>query len=522
VYVEEISSGVRTVVGVATSRTAFVGRAPKGLVDTPTAIRSFAEYELHFGGLSSDSTMSYAVRDFFRNGGGDALVVRVFGGDADAATASITYSGLTVRASSPGRWANGLRIRVTKDTSPAAADVAARLGLAVADLFDLTVRDTTTKVTEVFHNVTCKADSARRVDRVLAAESRLVAVAATSVPSNPPAAHGQPPGNPPAPGAEWLDPFSAPVDSDGADGAQLTNNDFTGAGLQVAKRGLFALEKADLFNLLCIPPYAAGVEIETGLIDAAATYCEQRRAMLLIDPPSGWTSAAAAVTDYQANGVGTASKNAAVFFPPLREVDPLQDGRLGTFAPCGAVAGICARTDGQRGVWKAPAGLDASVAGVAELAVKMTDAENGDLNQLGVNCIRTFPGAGTVVWGSRTLEGADQRASEWKYIPVRRTALFLEESLFRGTKWVVFEPNDEPLWAQIRLSVGAFMQNLFRQGAFQGKSPRDAYFVRCDSDTTTQNDIDRGIVNILIGFAPLKPAEFVVVSIQQLAGQIDT
>jgi Bacteriophage tail sheath protein len=156
------------------------------------------------------------------------------------------------------------------------------------------------------------------------------------------------------------------------------------------------------------------------------------------------------------------------------------------------------------------------------LTVKLTDGENGQLNPLAVNCLRAFPVIGRVVWGARTLRGADQLASEWKYLPVRRLALFIEESLFRGTQWVVFEPNDEPLWAQIRLNVGAFMQGLFRQGAFQGSSPREAYFVKCDKETTTQNDIDQGIVNIVVGFAPLKPAEFVVIKIQQIAGQIQT
>jgi hypothetical protein len=200
--------------------------------------------------------------------------------------------------------------------------------------------------------------------------------------------------------------------------------------------------------------------------------------------------------------------------------DPLQENRLAEYAPSGAVAGVIARTDGQRGVWKAPAGLDAGLRGVAALTVRMTDGENGVVNPQGVNGLRTFPTAGHVVWGARTLRGADQLASEWKYLPVRRLALFIEESLFRGTQWVVFEPNDEPLWAQIRLNVGAFMQNLFRQGAFQGASPRDAYFVKCDSETTNQNDIDLGIVNIHVGFAPLKPAEFVVIQIQQIAGQV--
>jgi phage tail sheath protein FI len=181
-----------------------------------------------------------------------------------------------------------------------------------------------------------------------------------------------------------------------------------------------------------------------------------------------------------------------------------------------------ARTDADRGVWKAPAGLAANLVGVPQLSVPLTDNENGELNPLGINCLRAMPAAGRVVWGARTLEGDDRTPSDWKYIPVRRTALFIEESLYRGMQWVVFEPNDEPLWAQIRLNAGAFMHNLFRQGAFQGQSPKDAYFVKCDKETTTQNDINLGIVNIIVGFAPLKPAEFVVIKLQQMAGQIQT
>jgi len=212
--------------------------------------------------------------------------------------------------------------------------------------------------------------------------------------------------------------------------------------------------------------------------------------------------------------------NAAFYYPWLLAPDPKQEGRPRAFPPGGAVAGIYARTDATRGVWKAPAGTDASLSGVIGVTLPMTDGENGVLNPLGVNCIRRFPVYGTVVWGARTLRGNDEIGSEWKYVPVRRTALFIEESLYRGLKWVVFEPNDEPLWAQIRLNVGSFMNDLFRQGAFQGQTPKDAYFVKCDKDTTTQSDINRGIVNIIVGFAPLKPAEFVVLSIQQMAGQL--
>ncbi len=220
--------------------------------------------------------------------------------------------------------------------------------------------------------------------------------------------------------------------------------------------------------------------------------------------------------------IGSTSKNSALYFPRLRVRDPLRNNQLVDLVPSGAVAGIFARTDTQRGVWKAPAGLEATLVGVRELSVPLTDPENGQLNPLGINCLRSMPAVGPVVWGSRTMQGNDRLASEWKYIPVRRTALFIEESLYRGTQWVVFEPNDEPLWAQIRLNVGAFMHNLFRQGAFQGRSPRDAYLVKCDKETTTQNDINLGIVNVIVGFAPLKPAEFVIIKIQQLAGQIET
>lgn len=247
--------------------------------------------------------------------------------------------------------------------------------------------------------------------------------------------------------------------------------------------------------------------------------------MLLVDPPVGWGSKDTAKGDGSTTGVatiGTSSKNAALFFPRLRQPNPERDNQIEDFVPCGAVAGVFARTDVQRGVWKAPAGLEATLVGVPQLSVPLTDAENGELNPLGINCLRAMPAAGRVVWGARTLQGDDRLASEWKYIPVRRVALFIEESLYRGTKWVVFEPNDEPLWAQIRLNIGAFMHNLFRQGAFQGKTPRDAYFVKCDKETTTQNDINLGIVNILVGFAPLKPAEFVIIKIQQMAGQIET
>jgi phage tail sheath protein FI len=556
---------VRTIVGVATSITAFIGRAAKGPVNEATIINSFADFERTFGGLWIDSTMSFAVRDFFLNGGAQAVIVRLFhtpaapaapvGGAAPAAVAAASYKiavgPWTFVAVSPGKWGGYLRVKVQAVDAIAAKVVAQQMKLAPEDIFNVTVRDAAPGGRiEQFMNVSVKPGP-RRIDNVLTAESQLVRWDG-DMPTPPPAspiAAGKTEATDDVWGLEKaladavaakgaasseattaataLDTKTKAVLDGLTDGDALTkSDDFTPPGAQAAKTGLYALEQlyatAGLFNLLCIPPYGANGGVESALIDEAAAYCEQRRAMLLVDAPATWKTKKdahdrfAGQTDFT-----TTSRNAAVFFPRLRQPNPLRDDQVETFAACGTVAGIFARTDTQRGVWKAPAGLDATLVAVPALAVPLTDDENGELNPLGVNCLRSFPVYGRVVWGARTLRGADQLADEYKYIPVRRTALYIEESLYRGLKWVVFEPNDEPLWAQIRLNAGSFMHNLFRQGAFQGRSPREAYFVRCDGTTTTQNDIDLGIVNIHVGFAPLKPAEFVVIQLQQIAGQIE-
>ncbi len=511
VYIEEIPSGVRTITGVATSIAAFIGRALRGPTDTPVVINSFGDFERVFGGLWADSALGFAVQDFFQNGGGQAIVVRLYRKtDGKPPTAELSAQGLSLVAVSSGAWGNTLRARIEEVTQ----EVADQLKIDKAKLFNLTIRDTRTGLTETFQNLMVDDKSARRVDDVLSNGSRLVR--AKDLPNAVPTAHGAPT----APKGIWDDDgASSKVTAPAVDGEALQQDSFTGAGQEGAKEGLYALQKADLFNILCIPPYK-GDDVDPDLVGKAAKYCEDRRAMLLVDPPSAWNDKDAARDGVSA--VGTNSKNAALFFPRLRRPNPFRCGLPEDYAPCGAVAGIFARTDTQRGVWKAPAGLEATLVGVPELSVSLTDAENGELNPLGINCLRVKAAAGRVVWGARTLQGNDILASEWKYIPVRRTALFIEESLYRGTQWVVFEPNDEPLWAQIRMNVGAFMHNLFRQGAFQGSSPRDAYLVKCDKETTTQNDINLGIVNIVVGFAPLKPAEFVIIKIQQLAGQIET
>jgi hypothetical protein len=452
--------------------------------------------------------MSYAVQAFYQNGGKQAIIGRLFHESEDDNAAAEIPAGdassentLTFRAASKGAWGNGLRIRVDHGVS---AEVATAQGLSESDLFNLAVRDTGTGVTERFLNVSVKPGP-RQVDKVLVKESDLVRISGSLlVGGNPkprPGASAEPAAGK-DPWAENTPATNYKVASQATDGDPLTADDYIGSGKSAAKEGLYLLKKADLFNLLCLPPEGNDPDYPAGLVAAAIALCEEERAVFLVDSPSGWNDKDDAKSELDSLGA-------------------MRENQLEEFVPCGALAGVIARTDVQRGVWKAPAGIEATLRNVPELAVKLTDEENGELNPLGINCLRNFPVIGRVVWGSRTMRGADILADEYKYLPVRRLALYIEESLYRGTQWVVFEPNDEPLWAQIRLNVGAFMNNLFRQGAFQGTTPRHAYFVRCDSETTPQNDIDRGIVNIVVGFAPLKPAEFVIIKLQQIAGELE-
>lgn len=423
------------------------------------------------------------------------------GSDAEKASGSIgvTITGLPLVAASPGVWGNHLQAafdHATSDTTD-------------ASLFNVFVREVDDDGQEVrretFRNVSLDEDSPRYVKKVIEETSELVVLTGAGWP--------RPPATPVVDGEfEWMS-FT-----NGSDGEDIVNTDF--AGSEDDKQGIYLLEKTDLFNLMVIPPPTRDADVDPAVWIDAMAYCKRRRALLLVDPPSAWTTKDDVVDGLGGLGLqGTDSTNAAMYWPYIRAADPLREYRLEAFPPAGSIAGLMARNDAQRGVWTAPAGTDASVTGARALVASITDREHGQINPLGVNVIRSFPVIGTVVWGARTLRGADVLASEWNYVPVRRLALMIEESLFRGTQWAVFQGNDERLWSQLRLNVRAFMHNLFRQGAFQGSSPRDAYLVKCDGETTTQSDIDRGIVNVLVGFRPLKPAEFVFLKISQLAGQ---
>jgi phage tail sheath protein FI len=311
---------------------------------------------------------------------------------------------------------------------------------------------------------------------------------------------------------------------DGIDGSAIGSTELIG--------GLDALEHIEpaVVNLLCIPAAATldgnSITATPQLSDVAgavAQFCDTYRCFYLMDIPQGVDTTTKMIGWLDANSVR--DRNAAVTFPRLQIVDPdpLRGGALRDIGSSGTMAGIYARTDADRGIWKAPAGTATQLRSIAgPSGGTLNDSDSAQLNPLGVNVIRTLPVYGTVNWGARTLYGADALTSEWAYVPVRRTAMYIEESLVQGLRWVVFEPNGEPLWSQIRLNVGAFMQSMFRQGAFQGSTPREAYLVKCDSETTTQADIDRGLVNILVGFAPLKPAEFVFIQLQQLTQPPET
>ncbi len=315
-------------------------------------------------------------------------------------------------------------------------------------------------------------------------------------------------------GAPGPSPFqvAAPPPTPGDNGNAPTGPEYATAYTVIGR-------DVDLFNLMILPRADGQTDDARGALwGPASAFCAEKRAFLIVDPRSDWSDITTAEAGVNQIRVGVETRNSACYWPRLRVANGTTAGRR--VDPAGAIAGLMARTDGNRGVWKAPAGLEATVRGVIGVDRKMTDPENGVINIAALNAIRQFP-AGVVSWGARTLVGFNGSGNiDDKYIPVRRTMLFIEESLYRGLRFAVFEPNDEPLWAQIRLAAGSFMNGLFRQGAFAGAKASDAYFVICDSTTTTPNDINLGIVNVVVGFAPLKPAEFVVLTVKQIAGQV--
>lgn len=537
VYIEEIPSGVHTITGVATSIAAFIGWADQGPIDQATLVQSWSDFANQFGGLDYRSYLGYAVNQFFANGGQQAYIVRLVsdssGGNTAAEPASVTITGLTfdttaalptpskitittggtggltLSAVNPGFWGANYAVQI----QPRPDDYT-RFTLSVLYTNPTTLAQS---VAETFPNLSLSATDtqSRYLLNIINEQSSYI----TAVMDSPALAITN---NPTTIPATLPPPGSASISlSGGNDGTVLNPAASPGAGAfetflnadGSGTGGVHLLDTVPIFNLLSVPG-----EADPTTIGSLQGYCVGERAFLIVDSaPTDTFATLQAGPNSLMTGVN--ATNAAFYFPWVNAFDNQQNVTR-AFPPGGFVAGIYAATDASRSVWKAPAGIDASLTGESGLTVILTDLQNGTLNVQAINCLRHFQVYGDVVWGARTMRGNDQIGSEWKYVPIRRFALFLESSLYDGTQWVVFEPNDEQLWGQIRLNVGAFMQGLFLQGAFQGTTPQQAYFVKCDSENNPQSSIDSGIVNILVGFAPLYPAEFVVIQIQQMAGQL--
>ena len=547
VYVQEVPPAVRPIEGVSTSTAAFIGVTDKGPVPgtilpsgrpaQPVLVTSFTQYTRTFGSFRTDSFLTYAVQGFFQNGGSSLYLIRVIptpssppGNNAAAATATIgTGAGaLSVSAANQGAWGNNIWILI----GPSSDGDSNNFKLQV--MYGSTAAQALGNVVETYDNVTFSgspnllpgaANPASYARQVVNRASEYIAITSdfTARPANINANLATSP------------PVLPPQLANGSDG--LTSNvSFIGApatSSNVTGTGIFALDKITDVSLIAIPGQG---DITT--VNAGIDYCKNSRPlqdcffigdMGTLDVTQARTDngipTVATIADaktFATTGVGgqidkAAGDYGAIYFPWVYAPDPIGQGRNPKILlpPSGFMAGIYARIDNARGVFKAPAGTEAGVAGALAPFVTVSDTEQDGLNPILVNVLRSVPGSGLVVWGTRTI-GSDPG---WRYIPVRRMAIFLRASIYRGIQWAVFEPNDEPLWASLRLNIRSFMLTQFRAGAFQGSKPDDAFFVLCDRTTTTQQDIDNGVVNILVGFAPLKPAEFVVLKLSQKVNQ---
>ena len=560
VYVQEVPSAVKPIAGVSTSTAAFIGVADKGPIPGttlangrmagPVMVTSFTDYQRQFGGFRSDSFLTYAVQSFFQNGGSRVYIIRVavtgppgsppsapcsppVPPSAAQASRAVTASsfGLPISALNEGAWGNGISVVVSpsSDADPKNFKLTVLYDSGAGPVPVETYDRVTTLTESLLPNPANPAEYVRT-----AVNSRSEYIAITGDVDTRPSDSTQVVTSPPTVPARYI-PTALTC---GADGPVPAASGFIGAPAPdntVTGTGLYALDKITDVNLIAIPGQG-----EPTTVNAGVDYCKNSRQLqdcFFIGDMGSFTNVDFARVDGAAPSVRTredavsfattgfngtpldkaAGDYGAIYFPWIWSADPIGTGRNPKILlpPSGFLAGIYARTDNSRGVFKAPAGTEAGVAGAISLATTVSDAEQDTLNPISVNVVRTVPGSGFVVWGTRTFASD----ASWRYVPVRRMAIFLRTSIYYGIQWAVFEPNDEPLWAELRLNIRAFMLTQFRAGAFQGSTPDDAFFVACDSTATTQQDIDNGVVNILVGFAPLKPAEFVVLKLSQKVNQ---
>ena len=542
VYIEELPSFSHSVTAAPTSVTVFIGYThpfKTRQFGTAVEIFSFADYQANFGGFFSfapwlPNYVGNAVFQFFQNGGADAWVIGLRPkGYLDATGQPVTDGAgndMTLSAASVAITVTPATVTLTAQVpggvDPASnnADVATPTVVQLANVRP-DANGNQDAVADIIISYGPQVETYRGVLAAnivtTLAQSALVGVTVTN---GPPATY-------PAAGTFSLAYQTAPP----ANSTLVYPGDYGGVFLTGASLDV----DVPVFNLMVLPGISPVDNQQSAVLSEALAFCEQKRAFFIMDaPPNATTSPVSPPPEqtpagtpaqidmgaFWKNHTPPVSANGAIYFPYLETIDPLTQQRY-VSPPSGFVAGIFAREDASVSVGKAPAGLETTIKGTSGVVAwgRMTDMQQGPLNNDGVNCLRDFPGIGTVVFGARTLVTSNTAFDQWKYVPVRRTALFIEQSLYGSLGWAVFQPNDTPLWNALTQEVNAFMLTLFRQGNyFQGTTPSEAFLVQCDGTTTTQADITAGRVNILVGFAPLKPAEFVVIQITQLAGQTQT
>ncbi len=561
VYIQEAQSNSHTIIAASTNVAVFIGythpiKTPSGLIGAPTEVFGFSDYQRSFGGFVRSAAfansaglfgdMAVAVNQFFLNGGSDAFIVSVNNPNWQGTAPSFTLAGYTITAAEVTDSVFTLTVEVTPaPTSPPTSDPLADIKItygfnpssagssppssgASAASGAAPLLSGPGATVEVYRRVSLQTGgldvngnpkNANQILNRLKASSLVTASGSQSAATWPATQT-----------TYTFAPFSP-----------LTSSFYNATDFTKPMQENTPLDKLPVFNLMVIP----GVADNTGIAGAdpsgatilstAIAFCERKRAFLVVDPPAAASADGMNYSGHATVGILNAmlssarSKNAAFYFPYLLSPDPLTGSSTNRVTslpneipPAATVAGIYASTDVTRGVWKAPAGFQATtnnINGVVERG-KMTDMLQGTLNPVGINCLRAFPNVPVIVFGART--SAVTFDQQWTYVPVRRMALFLEQTLYANLKWAVFEPNAPPLWTAITTSINAFMLGLFLQGAFAGTKPSEAFKVQCDGQTTTPADVDAGIVNIVVSFAPLKPAEFVVITIAQLAGQAQT
>ncbi|MFF9501031.1 phage tail sheath family protein [Streptomyces sp. NPDC014656] len=496
VYVEEVQSGSRPIEGVGTSVAAFVGFARKGPFDEPVLVTNWSQFVSRFGDFVEGTYLAASVYGFFANGGGTCYVVRVDDGTAapgDAGPAVDAAGGPTAI----GAYSVVARPGVTGTITVEVADVEG--DDPPSDAFRLVVAQNG-KAVETYPSVTTKRSKENVATRVNAA-SALIEITEPGTGAAPAR---------PAPQTVTLAP-ALPAPAGG--GASFSPEAYVGDADR--RSGIGGLEAVEDVTTVAVPDLMSAYQ--RGLIDldgviavqqALITHCElMGDRVAVLDPPPGLSPQE--IAGWRSERAGYDSRYAALYYPWIDVADP-STGRVSPVPPSGHVAGVWARNDEQRGVHKAPA--NEVVRGAVSLRTQLTKGEHDRLNPIGVNCIRAFPGRGIRIWGARTLSSDPA----WRYLNVRRLFNYLEESILAGTQWVVFEPNDDALWARIRRTVGAFLVNEWRKGALFGLTPDEAYYVKCDRETNPPESVDAGHVVCEIGVAPVRPAEFVVFRLSQL------